>query len=191
MERHQVTVGFRNPDLLDALAHSDVWPQVDLSSVRFVVTGGAPVPERLIRAWLDRGVLLLQGYGLSEAGPLALLLDPTSALAKMGSAGRPPLLVDIQIVHPDGTVVGPGETGELLVRAPTSWPGTGGGPRPPRRSCPGTVGCGPGMRPAGTRRATSGSSTGWQTASSRMAGRCIPVMWSGSCLAIRRSPMPA
>jgi acyl-CoA synthetase (AMP-forming)/AMP-acid ligase II len=36
----------------------------------------------------------------------------------MGSAGRPPLLVDIQIVHPDGTVVGPGETGELLVRGP-------------------------------------------------------------------------
>ena len=118
MEGHRVTVGFGNPDLLDALARSEAWPQVDLSSVRFVVTGGAPVPERLIRAWLDRGVLLLQGYGLSEAAPLALLLDPTSALARMGSAGRPPLLVDIRIVHPDGTVVGPGETGELLVRGP-------------------------------------------------------------------------
>jgi len=118
MERHRVTVGFGNPDLLDALARSEAWPQADLSSVRFVVTGGAPVPERLIRAWLDRGVLLLQGYGLSEAAPLALLLDPTSALAKMGSAGRPPLLVDTQIVGPDGMVVGPGETGELLVRGP-------------------------------------------------------------------------
>ena len=118
MERHRVTVGFGNPDLLDALTRSQAWPQVDLSSVRFVVTGGAPVPERLIRAWLNRGVMLVQGYGLSEAAPLALLLDPTSALAKMGSAGRPPLLVDIQIVHPDGTVVGPGETGELVVRGP-------------------------------------------------------------------------
>ena len=118
MEGHRVTVGFGNPDLLDALARSGAWPEVDLSSVRFVVTGGAPVPERLIRAWLDRGVLLLQGYGLSEAAPLALLLDPTSALARMGSAGRPPLLVDIQIAHPDGTVVEPGETGELLVRGP-------------------------------------------------------------------------
>ena len=83
-----------------------------------MVTGGAPVPERLIRAWLDRGVLLLQGYGLSEAAPLALLLDPDSALTKMGSAGRPPLLADVRIVDPDGTVVGPGETGELLVRGP-------------------------------------------------------------------------
>jgi fatty-acyl-CoA synthase len=118
MERHRVTVGFGNPDLLDALARSELWPQVDLSSVRFVVTGGAPVPERLIRAWLDRGVILLQGYGLSEAAPLALLLDPDSALTKMGSPGRPPLLVDIQIVGTDETVVGPGETGELLVRGP-------------------------------------------------------------------------
>ena len=118
MDRHRVTVGFGNPDLLDALCRSKAWPQVDLSSVRFIVTGGAPVPERLLRAWLDRGVLLLQGYGLSEAAPAALLLDPASALAKMGSAGRPPLLVDVRIVHPDGRVVGPGETGELVVRGP-------------------------------------------------------------------------
>jgi fatty-acyl-CoA synthase len=118
MQRHRVTVGFGNPDLLDALAQCAAWSQADLSSVRFVLTGGAPVPERLIGEYLDRGVTLLQGYGLSEAAPLALLLDPTSALAKIGSAGRPPLLVDIRIVAPDGTEVGAGETGELLVRGP-------------------------------------------------------------------------
>jgi fatty-acyl-CoA synthase len=118
MDRHRVTVGFGNPDLLDALARSEVWPHVDLSSVRFVITGGAPVPERLIRAYLNRGVTLLQGYGLSEAAPLALLLDPHSALSRVGSAGRPPLLVDIRIVRPDRSVVRPGETGGLLVRGP-------------------------------------------------------------------------
>ena len=118
MERHRVTVGFGNPDLLDALARSERWPGADLSSVRFVVTGGAPVPERLIRAWLDRGVLLLQGYGLSEASPLALLLDPASATTKLGSAGRPPLLVDVRIMGTDQRPVGPGETGELAVRGP-------------------------------------------------------------------------
>jgi len=55
---------------------------------------------------------------LSEAAPLALLLDPDSSLTKIGSAGLPPLLVDVRIVRPDGTVVGAGETGELLVRGP-------------------------------------------------------------------------
>lgn len=39
MDRHRVTVGFGNPDLLDALARSEVWPHVDLSCVRFIITG--------------------------------------------------------------------------------------------------------------------------------------------------------
>ncbi len=118
MEQHRVTVGFANPDLLDALAHADRWPLVDLSSIRFVITGGAPVPERLIRTFLDRGVTLLQGYGLSEAAPLALLLDADQALDRVGSAGKPPLFVDVRITNAAGSDVPPGQTGELLVRGP-------------------------------------------------------------------------
>jgi fatty-acyl-CoA synthase len=118
IERHRVTVGFGNPDVLDAMVRSQLWPDTDLTSIRFVVTGGAPVPERLIRAFLDRGVTLLQGYGLSEAAPLALMLDPESALEKIGSAGRPPLFVDIRVEGSVGADVRPGETGELLVRGP-------------------------------------------------------------------------
>jgi acyl-CoA synthetase (AMP-forming)/AMP-acid ligase II len=118
IERHRVTVGFGNPDLLDALVRTDRWPAADLSSIRFVITGGAPVPERLIRAFLDRGIMLLQGYGLSEAGPLALLLDAPHALEKIGSAGRPPLLVDVRIVGADMGDAPAGQTGELLVRGP-------------------------------------------------------------------------
>jgi fatty-acyl-CoA synthase len=93
-EQHHVTVGFGNPDILASLIRSQRWPTADLSSVRFLVTGGAPVPEPLIRAYLERGVTLLQGYGLSEAAPVALLLQPEAALGKVGSAGTPPLFVD-------------------------------------------------------------------------------------------------
>jgi fatty-acyl-CoA synthase len=118
IERHRVTVGFGNPDLLDALLRSARWSSSDLSSIRFVITGGAPVPERLMRAYLERGILLLQGYGLSEASPVVLLLDPASTLRKLGSAGRPPLFVDLRIVDGDGRDVTPGETGELWVRGP-------------------------------------------------------------------------
>lgn len=118
IEEHRVTVGFGNPDLLDGLARSDGWAHADLSSVRFFVTGGAPVPERLLQAYSERGVSLLQGYGLSEAGPLALLLDPANAPRKVGSAGRPPLLVDTRIVDADGRATPPGDTGELQVRGP-------------------------------------------------------------------------
>jgi fatty-acyl-CoA synthase len=116
--QHRVTVGFGNPDVLDVLASAEGWPTADLSSIRFILTGGAPVPERLIRTYHDRGVALVQGYGLSEAGPLVLLLDAERSLRKIGSAGRPPLLVDIRIVDPDGHDVDPGQTGELLARGP-------------------------------------------------------------------------
>jgi fatty-acyl-CoA synthase len=117
-EQHHVTVGFGNPDILESLMRSKLWPTADLSSVRFLITGGAPVTEPLIRAYLKRGLNLLQGYGLSEAAPLALLLQPGSALSKVGSAGTPPLLVDTRIVGPDGADVGPRQAGELLVRGP-------------------------------------------------------------------------
>jgi acyl-CoA synthetase (AMP-forming)/AMP-acid ligase II len=57
MERHRVTVGFGTPDLLDAVARSPLWPAVDLSSIRLILTGGAPVPARLLRTYFERGSL--------------------------------------------------------------------------------------------------------------------------------------
>ena len=117
-EQHHVTVGFGNPDILESLIRSQLWPTADLSGVRFLITGGAPVPEPLIRAYLERGLTLLQGYGLSEAAPVALLLQPESALSKVGSAGTPPLFVDTKIVGPAGADAGPRQAGELLVRGP-------------------------------------------------------------------------
>jgi fatty-acyl-CoA synthase len=117
-ERHHVTVGFGNPDILQSLVRSPLWPTADLSGVRFLITGGAPVPEPLIRTYLKRGLTLLQGYGLSEAAPVALLLQPETALSKVGSAGTPPLFVDTKIAGLSGADVGPGEAGELLVRGP-------------------------------------------------------------------------
>ena len=118
IERDRVTVGFGNPDLLDALTLSPYWTSADLSSVRFIITGGAPVPERLIRTYGDRGVTFLQGYGLSEASPVVSVLDAPSAARKSGSAGRPLLFVDVRTARPDGSECANLETGELLVKGP-------------------------------------------------------------------------
>ena len=118
IERHRVTVGFGNPDTLDAMVRADRWPSVDLSSVRFIITGGAPVPERLIRTFHDRGVALIQGYGLSEAAPFVLLLDAERAIRKVGAAGSPAMFTDVRIVDRDGRDAEPGTTGELAVRGP-------------------------------------------------------------------------
>jgi acyl-CoA synthetase (AMP-forming)/AMP-acid ligase II len=82
-----------------------------------VVTGGAPVPERLLRAWLHGGCCCSRATGCPRRPRWPCCSTP-AALTRIGSAGRPPLLVDVRIVHPDGTVAGSGETGELVVRGP-------------------------------------------------------------------------
>ena len=74
--------------------------------------------ESLIRAYLARGVSLLQGYGLTEASPMCLMLSEVDALRKLGSAGVPPLHTDVRVARPDMTDAAPGEVGELLVRGP-------------------------------------------------------------------------
>ncbi len=63
-----------------------------------------------------------------------LLLDPASTLQKLGSAGRPPLLVDIRIVDGEASDVAPGEPGELWVRGPNVMAGYWGDPVATRRA---------------------------------------------------------
>src|SRR5262249_25534486 len=158
MEEHRVTIGFGSPDLLESLTRSPRWPATDLSSIRFFITGGAPVPERLIRMYLERGVTFLQGYGLSEAAPFVSLPDAPSALRKFGSAGTPAPFVDVKAVRRDGSERAPDETGELLVRGPNVMVGDW---RRPEATGAALVGDGwlrTGTRRASTRRGMRGSS---------------------------------
>jgi fatty-acyl-CoA synthase len=94
----------------------------DLSSLRMAVVGGAPMPESLIRTWMDRGVGLVQGYGLSEASPNVLGLAPEYAAAKAGYAGKAYPHVEVALSAGDRFVEGEG-TGELVVRGPNVFKG--------------------------------------------------------------------
>ena len=87
IERSRVTVVFANPDLLQDMMRADGWEDADLSSVRTGVVGGGLAPEALIRAFLDRGVPLLHGYGLTEAAPIVSLLPAQDAATRTGSVG--------------------------------------------------------------------------------------------------------
>ena len=95
----------------------------DLSRLEHAGVGGAPASLSLIEAWQSRGVPLTQGYGMTETGPLVLYLDQQDAAAKIGSAGKPAMHVDIRIVDTDGHDVTDGETGELWLRGPSITPG--------------------------------------------------------------------
>jgi fatty-acyl-CoA synthase len=134
IEAERATVGFGNPDLLEALVRSPRWKDADLTSIRSFMIGGAPVPERLVRTYLERGVTFLQGYGLSEAAPAVSLLDAESALRKVGSAGHPLLHIEVRIVRPDETQCDVDEVGELWVRGPNVMAGYWNRPEATRRA---------------------------------------------------------
>jgi fatty-acyl-CoA synthase len=118
IEHRRVTVVFSGPDLCASLSQLPEFDSADLSSVRIWMTGGAPVPESMIRLYQSRNIPFLQGYGLTEASPAVLLLQKEDAVRKVGSAGKPLFFTDIRIVRPDLTDVMPGEIGELLARGP-------------------------------------------------------------------------
>jgi fatty-acyl-CoA synthase len=117
VEAHRVTWMFGVPTMFAAIARSPRWRSADLSSLRLLLCGGAPVPPDLIRAYLDRGLPFVQGYGMTEAAPGALLLEPAMR-HRVGSAGQPHFFTDVRVAQPDGSPAAPGEAGEILVRGP-------------------------------------------------------------------------
>jgi fatty-acyl-CoA synthase len=118
IERDRVTVLFANPDLLEDMARAPSWDRANLSSVRSGVVGGGLVPEPLLRTYLDRGVSLRHGYGLTEASPVVSLVDEHEAAARTGSVGRPLPFVDVRAMRPDGTACDVDEVGEWWIRGP-------------------------------------------------------------------------
>jgi fatty-acyl-CoA synthase len=118
IERHGVTYLFGVPAMFLMLARAPRWAEADLSSLRSVTCGGAPVPEALISTYQQRGLTFMQGYGLSEASPGVLFLRADDSTRKIGSAGTPVFFGDVRVVQPDGTPVEPGEPGEILAQGP-------------------------------------------------------------------------
>ncbi|MFF9001154.1 long-chain fatty acid--CoA ligase [Streptomyces achromogenes] len=118
IESHRVTCMFGVPTMYDALAARPRWPEADLTSLRSLNCGGAPVPERTITTYLARGLAFAQGYGMTEASPGVLFLDREQTSAKAGSAGVPHFFTDTRVVLPDGRDAAPGERGEILVSGP-------------------------------------------------------------------------
>ncbi|AKT50975.1 acyl-CoA synthetase [Arsenicicoccus sp. oral taxon 190] len=108
--------------LLSLLRHPQ-WATRDLSSLRIVQSGGAPLPEPLLRAYLDRGLMIIQGYGLTESSPGATMLRAHEGATRIGSAGTPCFFSDVRAVTPELQDAATGTPGEVLVQGPNVSPG--------------------------------------------------------------------
>jgi len=97
------------------------------SHLRCVLLGGGPAPRTLLEACAERGIPVVQTYGMTETASQVVTLPPHEALRKLGSAGKPLFPVELRIAS-DGEETAPGEVGEILIRGPNVTAGYFGRP---------------------------------------------------------------
>lgn len=98
--------------------------QFDVSSLEFVLTGSAPCPAWLMRAWIEwlGPQVMHEAFGPSERTG-GTFITGTEWLAHPGSVGRPSAGVKLKILDDNGRELPPGEMGEIYV-LPATGPGS-------------------------------------------------------------------
>lgn len=114
---------FAVPTVYQELALHEKFKTLDLGGIRSFGCGGAPMPDVLVKTYLDQGAQVCNGMGMTETGPTVFLMDPEHVADKIGSVGKPQLLAQTRIVDTPGTPVDQGKSGEIQFRGPGVTPG--------------------------------------------------------------------
>jgi long-chain acyl-CoA synthetase len=124
-ERFRVTGFGGAPPLYAALVRHPDFATRDLSSVRAVSSGAAPLPVEIIKKLRDRfgaDIPISEGYGLTEVTMGATAAPPgRSGVRKIGTVGVPVFDTEVRVVDPAGDDMAPlpvGESGEVVIRGP-------------------------------------------------------------------------
>ncbi len=123
LEARRVDTFFAVPTVYQALVDHPRFSAAPLGHVRHWGCGGAPLPDTLARRCRDLGLRVCNGMGMTETGPTAFLAAPADAWDRIGSVGRPQLLVRVRIVGEDGRDLAEGEVGDLQFAGPAVTPG--------------------------------------------------------------------
>jgi long-chain acyl-CoA synthetase len=120
IDHQRATVLLGVPTMYSAINGSKLLEQYDLSSLRFCISGGAPLP-RAVQQTFERltGCALVEGYGLTEAGPVCTI-NPFGALRRPGSIGLPlpgTLVEIVSLDNPDRRLP-LGQRGEICISGP-------------------------------------------------------------------------
>ncbi|PZS36728.1 MAG: AMP-dependent synthetase [Pseudonocardiales bacterium] len=95
----------RQPGLADGFA-----------SVRFAMSGSATLPAAVVEGYAELGVVLHDGYGLTEAAPVVTINAIGAAKPKPGSIGMALPGIETELRDADGELTGPDDPGRLFVR---------------------------------------------------------------------------
>lgn len=115
MRTHRPTVFVAIPSMYNALLLARSGLADDFSSLRYIVSGSEPLPDKVASAFHKKfGKRISEGYGLTETSPVTNWCLPDEF--KPHSVGRPVPGVEERIVAPDGSLLGPNEDGEIRIR---------------------------------------------------------------------------
>lgn len=123
LEKHSVEAIFGVPLIFEAISRAPEFADADLSSLKTSIVGGAAVPGTLLKRWADKGVLLRQIYGMTEAGGVATATVKEEALEFPDRCGTGSIFTQVRVVDSEGKPAAPGEEGEIVVRGPGVTPG--------------------------------------------------------------------
>ena len=120
MQDRKITVAPLVPPIVLGLAKHPVVDNYDLSNLRMIFCGAAPLGEQVSNEAGQRmNCLIAQGYGMTEASPVTHISPTDPDKVKVGSAGRVIPNTEVQLVDTaSGKALGVGETGELWIRGP-------------------------------------------------------------------------
>lgn len=114
--------------LFNGLLNTPGFSDIDFSAVKLSSAGGMAAQKPTIDKWKEAtGVLIAEGYGLSETSPV-LTTNPMDGRIKIGSIGMPMPNTDLAIMDDDGNFVEVGETGEICAKGPQVMQGYWGRP---------------------------------------------------------------
>jgi long-chain acyl-CoA synthetase len=118
IERHRIVSFAGVPAMFVALLYSPDADAYDTSSLQYVVSGSAPLPVEIMKAFEQKfHCPIREGYGLSEASA-ALTGHSADIVRKPGSVGKPLAGVELRIVDEHDNNVPTGEVGEIIARGP-------------------------------------------------------------------------
>jgi fatty-acyl-CoA synthase len=112
IEQERCTVVLGVPTIWKLLLDAPEFATADLTHVRWFISGGAPLPQFVIDAYQQRGIVFKQGYGMTEVGVNCFTMTVDDSFRKPGSIGRPMLFTEVQLEDLDGGI------GEMWIRGP-------------------------------------------------------------------------
>jgi fatty-acyl-CoA synthase len=117
MNTSRPTLSLLVPATMRAVFEHPHWADTSLACLRGIMTGSSTVPLAYLETLHARGVPVGQVYGTTETGPVSIVLRLPDAMVRVGASGWPHPQAQVKLIDAQGQEVGPGETGEVCIRA--------------------------------------------------------------------------